>query len=95
MWQKSKKWPEMTKNYVYASILYLKEHTSHDGVFLFHTFKMMTSPNGFFISSKFWFSGLLGGRGLKGQKMGENDKKICLILYLRNCTSYKTSSYVK
>ena len=48
----------------------------------------MTYPNAFFISSKFWFSRLLGGRRLKGQKMAQNDKKFCLTLYLRNCTSY-------
>ena len=48
----------------------------------------MTSPNVFFISSKLWFSKLLGGRGLKGQKMAQNNKKFCLTLDLRNCTSY-------
>ena len=47
----------------------------------------MTSPDAFFIFSKFWFSELLGGRGLKGQKMAQNDKKI-LTPYLRNCTSH-------
>ena len=34
----------------------------------------------FFIFSKFWFSGLLGGGdvkgGVKGQKMAQNDKKV-------------------
>ena len=29
---------------------------------------MMASPNAFLISSKLWFSGLLGWRGLKGKK---------------------------
>ena len=28
------------------------------------------------------------GEGLKRQKMAQNDKKFCLTLYLRNCTSY-------
>ena len=74
--QKSKKWPEMTKNYVCASTLYEIK------------FKMMTSPNAFFISSKFWFSGLLGWKELKRQKMAQNDRKLCLTLYLRNCTTY-------
>ena len=84
--QKSKKWPEMTKKYVCASTLYLSKHTSHDSVFSLHKFKMMTSENAFFIS-KFWFSGLLGWRGLKRKKMAQNDKKCSLTLYLRNCTS--------
>ena len=60
----------------------------HFIVFLLHKFKMMTSPDTFFIFSKFCFSGLLGGRGLKGQKMAQNDKKLCFTPYLRNCTSY-------
>ena len=57
--------------------------------FLLHKFKMMTSPDVFFIFSKFWFSGLLGERGVTGQKMAQNDKKFCLTPYLRNCTSYE------
>ena len=32
----------------------------------------------FFVFSKFWFFGLLGEVGVKGQKMIQNDKKICL-----------------
>ena len=46
--------------------------------FLLHKFKMITSPDVFFIFSKFWFSGLLGdgGEGVEGQKMTKNDKKI-------------------
>ena len=86
-WAKSKKWPEMTKNYVCASNPYLSKHTSYDPVFLLHKFKMMTSPNAFFISSKFCFSGLLGWRELKREKMAQNDKKLCLTSYLRNCTT--------
>ena len=85
--RKSKKWPEMTKNYVCASNPYLSKHTSYDPVFLLHKFKMMTSPNAFFISSKFCFSGLLGWRELKREKMAQNDKKLCLTSYLRNCTT--------
>ena len=49
---------------------------------------MMTSPDTFSIFSKFWFSGLLGGRVLKGQKIVPNNKNICLTSYLRNCTLY-------
>ena len=47
----------------------------------------MASPGDFFIFSKFWFSWLLGGR-VKGQKMAQNDKKLCLTPYLWNHTSY-------
>ena len=56
---KSKKWSKMKKNYVYhtssqeACIIWLS--------FLEHMFKMMTSPDVFFIFSKFWFSGLFKG----------------------------------
>ena len=45
--------------------------------FLVHMCKMMSSPDAFFIFSKFWFSGLLWG-GVKGQKMALNYKKVCL-----------------
>ena len=41
----------------------------------------MISAGVFFISSKCWFFGFLGegeGRGVKGQKVIQNDKKICL-----------------
>ena len=48
----------------------------------------MTSPNAFFISSKCWFSGLLGWKELKRQKMAQKDRKLSLTLYLRNCTTY-------
>ena len=72
MGQKSKKWPEMTKNYVCASSLYLSKHISHDRLFLLRKFKMMTVPDVFFISLKFWFCRLLGGEGVKKAK---NDPK--------------------
>ena len=43
---------------------------------------MMTSPDAFFISSKFWFSGLFlgGGGGVKGKKWAKMTK-ICLTPY--------------
>ena len=47
----------------------------HHMIVLLHKFKMMTSSNTFFVS-KFWFSGLLGGWRVKGQKIAQNDKKI-------------------
>ena len=87
MWQKSKKWPEMTKK-ICPSTPYLSKHTSYDCVFLLHKFKMMTSPDAFFIFSKFWFSGLLGRGENKGKKWPKMTKKNCLTPYLRNCTSY-------
>ena len=43
--------------------------------FLVHKCKMMKSSDAFFIFSKLWFSGLLGGEGVKGHKMDQNDKK--------------------
>ena len=91
---KKKKWPEITKNYVCPSTPYLSMHTSFDCVFLLCKFKMMTSPDVFFFfKKKFWFCGLLGGkgwgaRGSKRQKIAQNDKKFCLTSYLRNCISY-------
>ena len=48
----------------------------------------MTSPDAFFIFSKFWFSGLLGRGENKGKKWPKMTKKNCLTPYLRNCTSY-------
>ena len=39
--------------------------------------KMIIFPGVFFIFSKFWFSGFLGG--VKGQKIAQNDKKFCLL----------------
>ena len=44
----------------------------------------------FFIFSKIWFSGLLGGRdggGGDGKKRPKMTKTLCLTLHLRNCTS--------
>ena len=71
MWRKSEKWSEMTKNFVCASTPYLSKHTSYDRVFLFHKFKMITSPNVFFFFSKFWFCGLQGvSDGVKRAKNG-------------------------
>ena len=71
MGQKSKAWPEMTKNYVCAGTPYLSKHTLYDRIFLMHKFKMMTSPDVFFIFSKFWFSGLLGRKEVKREKNGQ------------------------
>ena len=70
-----------TKNCV---TLYLSKHIAFDRV-LSQKFKMMASPDLFFIFSKFWFSEFLGQ---KGQNMTQNDKKNCLPPYFRNCTTY-------
>ena len=75
MWQKSKKWPEMTKK-ICASTPYLSKHTSYDCVVLLHKFKMMTSPDAIFISLKCWFWRLLEEEGVKGAKNGLKWQKI-------------------
>ena len=50
----------------------------------------MISPGVFsFFFLKFWFIGLLRGGGVKGQKMVQNEKKLCLFApYLKSHTSY-------
>ena len=67
----------MTKNYVCCTP-YLGKHTSYHRIFwcsrcFFHFFKILI----------FWVF-----RGVKRQKMVENDKKFCLTLYTRKRTSY-------
>ena len=77
--QKNKNWPEMIKNYFCASTPYLSKHTSFDRFFccfFLHKFKMMTSPDIFFIFLKFWFSSLLGGEGVKKAKHDPKWQKI-------------------
>ena len=67
-------------------------------VWAFHIWVSIHYMIAFFIFLKFWFSRLLGGRGLKGQKTAQNNKKICFTSYLRNCTSYDCGfwyTYVK
>ena len=66
--QKSKKWPEMTKNYVCGITPYLTKHTSYDRVFLLHRFER--------IFLKFWFCGLLGAEWVKKAKNGPKWQKI-------------------
>ena len=53
--------------------------------FLVHMCTIMASLDASFIFSKFDFAVV---RGVKGQKMAQNDKKFHLTLYLRNRTSY-------
>ena len=61
--------------------------------FLVHMCKMMTSPDGFFIFSKYWFFGLLRGwegGGLKGKKWPKlkNNDYIPHTPYLRSSIAY-------
>ena len=57
--------------------------------FIVHMCKIIISPGVYFIFSKFWFSGLLGGGGgVKGQKKFQHHKKFCPTPFLRNHTSY-------
>ena len=76
----------MAKNYI-CHIPYLSKHTSFDRVFCCTSLKwwhfeifwdLIFSIFEIFIFLKFWFSGLLGwerGRGVKGRKMTQNNKK--------------------
>ena len=59
--------------------------------FMVHMCKVIISPGGFFIFSKFWFSGSIGkeGWGVKGRKTVQKTKNyVCDTPYLRNHTSY-------
>ena len=85
--QKSKKWSEMTKNYVCASTPYLSKHTSYYRVFCCTSLKWWHLQMLFSFLQNFGFLCCQGG-GAKRQKMAQNDKKFCLTSYLRNCTSY-------
>ena len=84
--QKSKKWPKMTKNYVCCTPC-LSKHTSYNCVFCCTSLKWWHLQM-LFIFSKFCFSGLLGGWRVKGKKWPKMRKKFCLTPYLRNSTSY-------
>ena len=81
-WAKKQKMAWNGKKLCLASPSYLSKHTSYDRVFLLHKFKMMTSPNAFFIFSKLCFSELLRWRELKRQKIAQNDKSsvsLCIL----------------
>ena len=72
---KDKKWSKMTKNPVRCPP-YPRNHISCDCQ-IWYTGKMIISPGIFFILSKCWFFGILGRGEAKGQKMAQNDKKLC------------------
>ena len=67
---------------ILSAALYFSR-TMHHMIFIYLC-EMIISPGVFFIFSNFWFSGLLGGGvrggggGVKGQKIVQNDKKLCL-----------------
>ena len=68
----------MTKKYV-CHAPYLRNHTWYD-FHLWYTCKMIISPGCFFIVFKiliFWVV-----RGLKGQKIVQNDKNLCSTPYI-------------
>ena len=58
--------------------------------FMVHICKMIISSGFFFIFSKFWFSGSIGGyKDNRQSRMTKNS--VCRALYLRNPTSYDCS----
>ena len=73
----------MTKDYVFHSPHFSK-HKSYDGDLWYTCVKMITYPVTFFTFSEFWFYRLLGGGGgrggggVKGQKLAQSDKRLCL-----------------
>ena len=74
----------MTKHSVCCASC-LRNHTSLS--FTVHLWGMMISPGVFFIFSKFWFSGLLGGK--KDKKWPKMRKtSVCRAPYLKNHTSF-------
>ena len=78
------KWPKMTEYCVVAPIS--QEAYTIWLWFLVHIYQLMTSSYAFYIFSKFWFSGLLGGKRAKNGPKGQ--KNLSVSLYLRNRTSY-------
>ena len=67
-----KKRPIMTKNSVALHISGIIHHM----IVIYVKLVWNDISSCFFIFSKFWFS---GGRGVKGQKMTQNEKKFCLL----------------
>ena len=64
---------------------YLRNHTSYDCDF-WYTCNIMTYPDAFFHFFKILIFGVV--RGVKGQKMAQNDNFFCLTACLRNRTLY-------
>ena len=76
--KRANKWLKMIKSFCRDP--YLRKHASWLW-FLVYIFKMMISLGAIFSFSVFWFSRLLGG-GVKGPKMAENDKELCILVSL-------------
>ena len=76
---KGKRWSKMRKNYV-CHVPYLKKHTYDFHLWYTYMCKMITSTGIFFIFLKiliFWVV-----RGVKGQKVVQNKKKLYLTCYI-------------
>ena len=88
MEQRSKKWPEMTKNYVCASTPYLC-CIHHKIVFFCCTSLKWWHLHMFFHFFKVLVLWVVRGEGIKkGKKWSKTTKKFSLTLYLSTCTSY-------
>ena len=76
-----KKWPKMTKKICLLQLISQKPYIIWLA-FIVPLRKMIISPGAFFIFSKFWFSGLLGGK-----KIAQNDNQFCLscLIYQKPC----------
>ena len=82
---KGKSIAQNENNNYFCHMPYLRNSIALWSGFLVHLCKMMISPSFFIIFDIFIFWAV---RAVKEQKMAQNDKKISLTLYLRNCTSY-------
>ena len=88
---KGKSIAQNENNNYFCHMPYLRNSIALWSGFLVHLCKMMISPSFFIIFDIFIFWAV---RAVKGQKMAQNDKKISLTLYLRNCTSYNIYIYM-
>ena len=88
---KGKSIAQNENNNYFCHMPYLRNSIALWSGFLVHLCKMMISPSFFIIFDIFIFWAV---RAVKGQKMAQNDKKISLTLYLRNCTSYNIYIYI-
>ena len=80
------KWPEMTKNSVVCHALYLRNHTSYD-LHLWGTCVIGFYLQVFVHLFQIFIFGV--NSGVKGQKIAQNDKKLCLSYSIsRKHTSY-------
>ena len=73
--QKCKRWSKMTKKLSLSCVVSQETYIIWFK-FMVYVCKMIISPGGFFIFSKFWFFGLLGD---KREKFVQNDKKFHLL----------------